>query len=232
MQLEQTLAELRDKYEAIIPDSASAIMEGHIDSLRKSGAMERILRPGVKAPAFTLKNQHAEDVSSDDLLERGPLVVSFTRGSWCPFCAAEVRALNEVYDQFRQAGLEAVVLSPQSLDRARRQAKSDGLKFNLLTDTDNAVGKAFGLVYTFPEDLKEVYRSVFKLDIQAINKASEWQLPVPARFILDGDGVIRDVRADPDYRYRPEPSDVFGIAESVINESAGSLVGESVDHHD
>ena len=215
MQLEQTLAALRDKFAKIIPDGASAIMESHIESLRKNGAVDQILKPGTKAPAFMLKNQRGEDISSVDLIKHGPLVVSFTRGSWCPFCAAEVRALNEVYEQFRHAGIELVVLSPQSPDSTQKQATAEKLKFNLLVDKDNEIGNAFGLVYTFPEDLKSVYRNVFKLDIQALNDASGWQLPIPARFVIDGSGVIRDAKADPDYRYRPEPSEVFDIAKKL-----------------
>jgi len=218
MQLERTLAELRDKYAKIIPDGASAIMDSHIESLRKNGAVDQILKPGAKAPAFTLKNQQGEDISSVDLIKHGPLVVSFTRGRWCPFCSAEVRALNEVNDQFRQAGVELVVLSPQSPDRARKQATAEKLKFNLLVDKDNEIGKAFGLVYTFPDDLKNVYRNVFKLDIQAVNEASGWQLPIPAHFVIDGSGVIRDAKANPDYRYRPEPSEVFDIAKKITIE--------------
>jgi len=107
------------------------------------------------------------------------------------------------------------VLSPQSLEKARQQATAEKLKFNLLVDKDNEIGKAFGLVYTFPEDLKNVYSNVFKLDIQAVNEASSWQLPIPARFVIDGSGVIRDAKADPDYRYRPEPSEVFDIAKKL-----------------
>ena len=215
MSLAQKLAELRDKFAKILPESATAVMEGHIELLRKSGALDQILKPGAKAPTFTLKNQHDEYISSTDLIKRGSLVVSFTRGSWCPFCSAEVRALNEAYDQFRQAGIELVVLSPQSIDRTRKQAAAGKLKFSLLADTNNEIAKAFGLVYTFPEDLKSVYSSVLNLDIQVINEASSWQLPIPARFILDEDGVIRDVKADPDYRYRPDPSDVFDIAKTT-----------------
>jgi peroxiredoxin len=110
------------------------------------------------------------------------------------------------------------VFSPQSLDRSRRQATAGKLKFNLLVDKDNEIGKAFGLIYTFPEDLKNVYLKAFKLDIQAVNEASGWQLPIPARFVIDGSGVIRDVKTDPDYRYRPEPSEVFDIAKKIIME--------------
>ena len=224
MSLEQTLAGLRDKFAKILPNGATAIMEGHIESLRKSGAVDQILKPGTKAPAFTLKNQHGDDISSVELIKHGPLVVSFTRGSWCPFCSAEAHALNEVYDEFRQAGVELVVLSPQSPDRARKQATAGKLKFNLLVDKDNEIGKAFGLVYTFPEDLKNVYRDVLKLNIQAINEANCWQLPIPARFVIDGSGVIRDVKADPDYRYRPEPSEVFDIAKRVTEHADTSVL--------
>jgi peroxiredoxin len=223
MSLAQTLAELRDKFAKVLPESATAIMEGHIESLRKSGAVDQILKPGAKAPSFTLKNQHDEDISSVDLIKRGPLVVSFTRGSWCPFCSAEVRALNEAYDQFRQAGIELVVLSPQSLERTRKQATAGKLKFSLLADTDNEIAKAFGLVYTFPEDLKDVYRNVVKVDVQAVNETASWQLPIPARFIIDGNGVIRDVKADPDYRFRPEPSEVFEIAKEVMEHTKASV---------
>ena len=224
MSLAQTLAELRDKFAKILPESATAIMEGHIESLRKNGALDQILKPGAKAPPFRLKNQHDEDISSVDLIKRGPLVVSFTRGSWCPFCSAEVRALNEVYDQLREAGIELVVLSPQSLDRTRKQATAGKLKFSLLADTDNEIAKAFGLVYTFPEDLKNVYRNVVKVDVQAVNEASSWQLPIPSRFVIDGNGIVRDVKADPDYRYRPEPSEVLAIAREVMGNTNTSAL--------
>jgi peroxiredoxin len=107
----------------MIPAEPAAVMEHHVEFLRASGAVDQILKPGATAPAFTLKNQHGEDVSSADLLKRGPLVVSFTRGSWCPYCSAEVRALNEAYDQFQQAGIELVVLSPQSLHSAQSRRR-------------------------------------------------------------------------------------------------------------
>ncbi len=200
MSLAQTLAELRDKFAKLLPDSATSTMEGHIQSLRTSGAVDRILKPGAKAPVSKLKNQHDQETSSVDLIERGPLVVNFTRGSWCPFCSAEVRALNDAYEQFRQAGIELVVLSPQSPDRTRKQAAAGKFKFNLLVDKDNEIAKAFGLVYTFPEALKSVYLDVVKVDIPVVNETSSWQLPIPARFIIDTSGVIRDAKADPDYR--------------------------------
>jgi peroxiredoxin len=215
MSLEQTLSQMREKFGKMLPAEPAAVINGHIESLRKSGAVDQTLQSGAKAPTFTMKNQNGENVSSSDLLSRGPLVVSFTRGGWCPFCAAEVRALNDLYDQYQQAGIELVVLSPQSPDRAAKQAADDNVKFNLLVDVNNEVGKSFGVVYTFPEDLKNVYLGAFKIDIPAINDTSVWQLPIPARFIIDKGGIIRDVKVDPDYRYRPEPAEALAIAKSL-----------------
>lgn len=215
MTLDQTLSQMREKFGKMLPAEPAAVLDRHIDFLRKSGALDQILKSGAKAPAFTLKNQNGEDVSSADLLKRGPLVVSFTRGGWCPYCAAEVRALNEVYDQYQQAGIELVVLSPQNAVRAKKQATDDKLKFNLLRDENNEVGKAYGVVYTFPEDLKNMYLNAFGMDVQAMNAASAWQLPMPARFIIDAGGTIRDARADPDYRYRPDPSEALAVAKSL-----------------
>jgi peroxiredoxin len=161
-------------------------MDGHIDFLRKSGAVGQVLKSGAKAPAFTLKDH-----------------------------AAEVRALNDLYDQYQQAGIELVVLSPQSADRAKKQATDDMLKFRLLVDENNEVGKAFGVVYTFTEDRKNLYLNAFKIDVQVVNDASIWQLPIPARFVIDTNGTIRDAKADPDYRYRPDPAETLAIAKSL-----------------
>lgn len=215
MTLEETLSQMRDKFGKMLPAEPAAVLDRHIDFLRHGGAVGQILKSGARAPAFTLQNQTGDDVSSVDLLKRGPLVLSFTRGGWCPYCAAEVRALNDLYDQYQQAGIELVVLSPQSADRAKKQATDNKLKFNLLVDEDNKVGKAFGVVYTFPEDLKNLYLNVFKIDIQAVNDASVWQLPIPARFIIDTSGTIRDAKADPDYRYRPDPAEALAVAKSL-----------------
>jgi peroxiredoxin len=215
MSLEQTLSQMREKFGKMLPPEPAAVINEHIASLRKSGAVDQTLKAGAQAPIFTLKNQKGEDVSSVDLLSRGPLVVSFTRGGWCPFCAAEVRALNDLYGQYLRDGIELVVLSPQTQGRAAKQATDDNVKFNLLVDANNEVGKSFGVVYTFPEDLKNVYLGAFKIDIPAINDTSVWQLPIPARFIIDKGGIIRDVKVDPDYRYRPEPAEALAIAKSL-----------------
>ncbi len=202
--LASTLGALRDKYAALLKPNLTAVMDGHIEHLRASGFVKGAKNVGDRMPPFVLKDREGNLVSSDDLLKRGPLVVTFFRGTWCPYCMAELRALSEIADDLRNAGGTIVAISPQAPEQQDAQALA-GVNFPVLYDRDNTVGKMFGLVYDFPNDLKELYQNVFKNDIAVQNGVSAWQLAVPARYIVSRDGQIVDAQIDPDYRYRPEP---------------------------
>jgi peroxiredoxin len=213
--LDIRLAKIRDWAAKNLQPADNAVMENHIEFLRKGGALDRVLKAGAKAPEFQLKNQKGELISSTELLKKGPLVVSFYRGSWCPYCAEEVKVLNDGYEEFKAAGAEVVVISPQGFSRTQKQAAEIHLKYNLLVDEENRVAKMFGLAYSFPDDLKNIYLNTFHNDIQAVNEASTWELPIPARFVIDTNGIIRDARVDPDYRYRPEPSETLDFLKKL-----------------
>ena len=208
------LAAMRIKFAKLLPAEASAVTNAHFEHLRAQ-AMDGVKRVGDQAPEFELFDGTGEMASSSALLSKGPLVVSFTRGSWCPYCTEEVKALNVAYDQFRALGAELVVISPQTQQRAAKQTEAMGLTFSLLSDAKNATAKEFGLAYLLPDDLKEVYLHVFKTDLSRINADSEWTLPIPARVVIDQQGVIRDIKAEPDYRFRPEPSDTVEVLRSL-----------------
>jgi peroxiredoxin len=204
-QLETRLKKLRDFWGSKLTPAENETMERHIEFLRESGALDKVLKKGDLAPEFNLKNQNGQIISSSELLKNGPLVTSFYRGSWCPYCVEEVKALDLFYPQIQENGADLVVLSPQSFTRTEKQAEELHLKYNLLVDDDNKTGKAFGLVYEFPQYLKDLYTERFNNNIQEINEGSAWELPIPARFVIGQDGNILDVLVDPDYRFRPEP---------------------------
>lgn len=213
--LEPRLQKIRDWAKANLTEAENAIMENHIEFLRTSGAADQILKAGDTAPVFNLKNQKGEVVSSTELLKKGPLVVSFYRGVWCPYCVEEVKVLNNLYGQIREAGADLVVISPQSFSRTEKQAADIHLHYNMLVDQDNMVGKAFGLVYEMPQDLKDLYWNKFKNNVQETNESNAWELPIPARFVIGSDGKILSVQADPDYRYRPEPLETVEFLKSL-----------------
>lgn len=215
LQLEPRLQKIREWVATNITPEENEIMESHIKFLQDSGATEKILKEGDIAPEFNLKNQNGEIISSTELLKNGPLVVSFYRGAWCPYCVEEVKVLNSVYSEIKNAGADLVVISPQSFSRTEKQAKQIHLQYNMLVDQDNSTGKAFGLVYEMPLDLKDLYWNKFQNNIQEVNESNAWELPIPARFIIGQDGKILSVQADPDYRYRPEPLETVSFIKKL-----------------
>jgi len=209
------LAALREKYSALVKPQVAAIMENHIESLRTSGALERALNVLDEAPAFALEDGHGNVVRSADLLREGPLVVTFFRGTWCPYCVAELRALAEFQPQFAARGARLVVVSPQ-LPNARDPQIEAELRLTILHDRDNLVAHAYGLAYDFPADLRGLYGNVFGNDIGAINGSRRWQLPIPARYVINTQGVIISAAVDPDYRDRPEPFETLQALNDIL----------------
>ena len=205
MALQEKLDALNARLQKILKPGVDDILEKHINSLRSDGFLTQVIKPGTASPSFELENQHGKRISSAALLARGPLVVGFTRGGWCPFCVEEANAYNELYERFEEAGAQLVLLTPESLSGIKAWVQKTPYKFNILRDESNRIGEAFGVVYTFPEDLKHLYQTALAKEIPELNDAEGWKLPVPAQFILDQQGTIRYAEADPNYRIRPEP---------------------------
>lgn len=191
-----------------VPAPVIATMQRATDELIASGAAARALKAGDRAPQFTLADPDGKPVSSAELLARGPLAVSFYRGVWCPYCNMELQALQEVLPQLQQAGASLVAISPQLPANSRKAMRQNGLEFPILSDAGNEVAAAFGLRFTLPDYLVELYRSL-KNELPAFNGDASWTLPMPARYVIAPDGVIVYAEVNPDYTRRPEPSDML-----------------------
>ncbi|MCX4194226.1 AhpC/TSA family protein, partial [Methylobacterium organophilum] len=173
-----------------------------------SGAATRALKAGERAPTFTLNDPEGQPVSSSALLARGPLVISFYRGVWCPYCNMELEALQEALPQFERLGASLVAISPQTAANSRKSVRQNGLKFPILSDPHNAVAAAFGLRFALPDYLVDLYKSL-KNDLPAFNGDASWTLPMPGRFVVGQDGVILYAEVNPDYTRRPEAEDML-----------------------
>jgi peroxiredoxin len=112
-------------------------------------------------------------------------------------------------------GAELVVLSPELPNFSAELAAKQKLAFPILQDRGLAIAKEYGLVYTFPADLKDVFLKL-KLDLALRNGESSWQLPMPARFVIDRTGVIRYAEANPDYTVRPEPEETIAVLRTLV----------------
>jgi len=190
-----------------VPYSVIETMRRATAELIASGAAERALKAGDKLPAFNLSDPEGKAVSSSDLLARGPLVISFYRGVWCPYCNMELQALEEALPKFRELGASLVAISPQNPVNSRKSVRQNNLTFPILSDPNNEVAAAFGLRFELQDYLVDLYKSL-KNDLPAFNGVPSWTLPMPARYVVGQDGIILYAEVNPDYTHRPEPEDM------------------------
>ncbi|NVN10157.1 peroxiredoxin-like family protein [Nguyenibacter vanlangensis] len=191
-----------------VPYSVIEVMHRATAELVASGAAERALKAGDKAPSFTLNDPDGTPVSSADLLAKGPLVVSFYRGVWCPYCNMELQALEAALPSFRELGASLIAISPQTAVNSRKSVRQNGLDFPILSDTHNDVAAKFGLRFALPDYLVELYQNL-KNDLPGFNGDDSWTLPMPGRFVIGRDGMILYAEVNPDYTRRPEPEDML-----------------------
>ena len=194
------------------PPEIHPIMERATAELIATGQAGRAIKAGDRAPSFTLDNQDGETVSSADLLAQGPLVLTFYRGVWCPYCNLELQALNEALPQIHAFGAEIVAVSPQTRVNSRKSVRDNRLDFAVLNDAGGATSAAFGLRFALPDYLVDLYRKL-KSDLPAFNDDPSWTLPMPARYVIGQDGIVLYSEVNPDYTHRPEPSDMFAVLE-------------------
>ena len=163
---------------------------------------------GSPCPQFQLKDQNAEAVSSAEILTRGPLVICFFRGRWCPFCIGQLEAMNAILDRIKGSRASLVAISPQTVQQSFFMADQHKLQFPLLSDAHNKVAWQFGLAYLVPEYQQSIYRRAF-INLPFINGDDSWELPIPATYIVDRNGIIRYASANANYTERPEPTDIL-----------------------
>lgn len=209
MSLKEQLAEYREGWRKRVPADRQAIMDRHIEQLRTGEISRQMLKAGDQAPPVVLNNASGQPVDLGQIFARQPVIVTFYRGGWCPYCNLELKAFQDILPEIKAAGATLVAISPEKPDDSLSTVEKNALTFEVLSDTGQKAGRAFGLVYEFTEELKGAYGG-FGLDIPAKNGApDEWALPVSATYVIDRGGRIIFAHTDADYRDRADPIDVL-----------------------
>lgn len=220
MSLQATLDAYKADFETNkAPPEVVAVMRRVTADLAASGQAERALKAGDRAPAFSLTDPDGVTVSSADLLAQGPLVLTFYRGVWCPYCNFDLAALEAARGDIEARGARLVAVSPQTPANSRKAQRTGKLGFPILSDAGGAVSAAFGLRWSLPVDLKRIYTG-FGVDLAVFNDDDAWTLPMPARYVIGRDGIIAYGEVNPDYTRRPEPSDLFPTLDRLRRASA------------
>jgi peroxiredoxin len=196
--LESQLAELRETSRASWTAEriqATDALIAELDRTVVAGAVD----VGERAPDFTLRT--AEDDGEINLsteLGVGPVILSFYRGQWCPYCNLELQAVQRRHGEILELGGQVFFVGPETRDNARTMMDKTHSSIPLLYDLDGEVMKAFRVEFTQPEDLR-------RAGAEPWNPRTGWRLPVPATYVINQDGIVAARFAAADYRHRPEP---------------------------
>jgi peroxiredoxin len=194
-------------------DAAEA-MRSATEFLVATGQAERALKAGDWAPAFRLRNHHGVETSSDALLRRGPLLLTFYAGAWCPRCSRDLQAFESLRASIEARGAQLVGVSQQTVAGNAKVHSQLGLRFPILSDRGGRLARLFGVRWSIPELLRDVHREN-GIDLPLLNGDESWTLPIPSRFIIDRAGAIVFSEINPGQSSRSPPRDLLPVLDHL-----------------
>jgi len=209
-----SLQEQLDAMAARTPEQIRSRVETAIDEIRRVGEAVG-LQVGDVAPAFVLPDALGRPIALTVALARGPVVLTFYRGEWCPYCNLQLRSLQDALADIRALGASLLAVSPQSPDHSLSLTEKHDLEFSVLSDVDQSVIRAYRVQFAVAGELRDLQLNVFHNDPRDKNADGSMNLPVPATFIIDRDGVIRARFVNADWRVRMEPADIIAALRTL-----------------
>ncbi len=209
MTLAKQLQEQKERGRCELPDHLSTVVDKAILEFQQHKFNS--FRTGDRMPAFTLPNQNQETVHVADLLSQGPLVVSFYRGTWCPFCQLELNAYVQALPAITALGANLIGISPQR-SRLGQTPPPEGI--TLLWDKRNQIARQLGLVIQVPKYMDQALQEI-GLNIREANEDESVELPIPATYVVKPDGKIIYDFVDVDFTRRADPVEVVTVLRRI-----------------
>ena len=217
MTLKETIDEFMKRAASQAPKELLENVGNEIRRLSESNIAANALKAGAKAPEFSLPDPQGKPISLSGLLMlNGPVVLTFYRGSWCPFCNLQLRAYQKALPEIKKLGATLVAVSPQTPDNSLTIIEKQELTFPVLSDQGNHVARKYGLVFKLSEAVQAI-QMAFGSDITKYNGDQSWELPMPGTFIIDRLGIIRFEAVDSNWTNRLEPSVILEQLEKLNN---------------
>jgi peroxiredoxin len=207
--MEQQMTAEWEKFVNSAPVEDIETLKKGMDNPAMKALVKRAILLGDKAPDFTLNNQLGVDVNLYKLLEKGPVVLTWYRGLWCPYCNLHLQYLQRSLPEIKVLGANLLALTPEKPDGSLSLKEKYDLEFEVLSDIDNKVAKDYGIVFKLIDEVSDLYKNTFKLDLEAYNNTGSDELPIPATYVIDKSGVVRYAYVNPDYTQRANPEDII-----------------------
>lgn len=205
--LQSVLDSRKAEFNANASEDIKRIYRDGIASVEKSGILKSAKNVGDRAPDFTLHNSLGKSSSLADVLKKGPVVLTWYRGGWCPYCNLTLNRLQQELPKFKAEGANLVALTPELPDKSLSTREKHGLAFEVLSDIGNKVAREYGIVFKLTTDVAANYQKNF--DLHSFNGDESDELPLPATYVIDREGIIRYAFVDADYRKRAEPAEII-----------------------
>jgi peroxiredoxin len=195
---------------AALPAAAAQTIDAGIARTEAAGLATQALTAGQQAPNFTLPDATGQPQTLANLLENGPVVLTFYRGNWCPYCNVQLRAYQQALPKLASHGAKLVAISPQTPDFTGLTASEKELTFPVLSDVGNKVARQYGLAYDVGTEVADTLRSV-GIDLAAHNGTTDNELPLTATFVIDTDGAISWAEVIANFKDRPDPATILAV---------------------
>jgi len=196
------------------PDFMKSVDE-IVNTAREFQEGKNAVKINTKAPNFELPNAQNEIISLETLVNKGPVVVTFYRGSWCPYCNIQLKAMQSRLADIHALGAQLVAISPQVPDNSLDKDEISKMDFIVLSDQNASVASQYGVAWKVPEFLKDHMKIDRGLELESINNGNADILPIPATYVIGKDGIITWRHLDVDYRTRAEPEDIINALKKL-----------------
>lgn len=194
------------------PDKTKSYQNG-IDAVAASGILQRALKVGDKAPDFELKTPEGKKVQLSELLKTGPIIVTWYRGGWCPYCNLTLLSLQKALPDIKAAGGQVIALNPELESYTAETMGKNHIEFDVLSDPGNKVARQYGIVFKMTPEVAAAMREGAKTHIRNGDESDE--LPLAASYVIAQDGTITYAFLDADYRNRAEPAELLKALRAI-----------------
>lgn len=215
MTLTKQLKEFHDATMSRMPQSIIQTFNDGIEEIRENGLKESALQKGDAIPDFSFKDIDGNTIQLSDVHQSELLVLNFYRGGWCPYCNMELREYERLKKSFEEQGAKIVGISAEVPQLAAQTTQKNAISFPVLTDVDAQFMKKVGIVFSLNEKTKKDYVG-FGMDFTQIHGNENYELPVPAVYVINKDMEIVFVHFEADYMTRIEPEQVLSAIKNKL----------------
>jgi len=224
--LAEQLDARKAKFVEMAPPARIAAAEGAIADVADSGILDKAINLGDKAPDFTLPDALGNSVSLYEQLAKGPVILTWYRGSWCPYCNLQLHDYQKSLADIHATGAQLMAVSPELSDSALTWKEKNELGFIVLSDVGNEVAREYGIVYRIPDAISAGYVAGGRNDLTQYNGDDSLELPLAVTYVIGTDGTVEYAFVDADYRKRAETSEVVEFVKQFAAESERNFSGK------